>query len=75
MYVDSNIKLFTEKIETIENFEKYRDMGFDYFQGYFFARPEIIKQKKLPTSKLSLIELIGASSSAEFDLDKVDTII
>jgi EAL and modified HD-GYP domain-containing signal transduction protein len=70
MYVDSNIKLFTEKIETIENFEKYRDMGFDYF-----ARPEIIKQKKLPTSKLSLIELIGASSSAEFDLDKVDTII
>lgn len=74
-YVDSKIKLVAEKIETIEDFEKYRDMGFDYFQGYFFARPEIIKQKKLPTSKLSLIELIGASSAIEFDLDKVKTII
>ena len=74
-FKDSKIKLVAEKIETMEDFEKYLDMGFDYFQGYFFARPEIIKQKKLPTSKLSLIELIGASSDAEFDLEKVNTII
>jgi c-di-GMP-related signal transduction protein len=44
-YVDSNIKLVAEKIETMVNFEKYRDMVFDYFQGHFFARPEVIKQK------------------------------
>jgi EAL and modified HD-GYP domain-containing signal transduction protein len=74
-YADSKVKLVAEKIETMAEFEKYRDMGFDYFQGYFFARPEIIKQKKLPTSKLSLIELIGASAADEFDLDKVNTII
>jgi EAL and modified HD-GYP domain-containing signal transduction protein len=74
-YVNSKIKLVAEKIETMQDFEKYRDMGFDYFQGYFFARPEIIKQKKLPTSKLSLIELIGVSTAAEFDVDKVSSII
>jgi EAL and modified HD-GYP domain-containing signal transduction protein len=74
-YKDSKIKLVAEKIETIEDFEKYREMGFDYFQGYFFARPEVIKQKKLPTSKLSLIELISASAAVEFDLQKVSNII
>ena len=74
-YVDSKIKLVAKKIETMQEFEKYRDMGFDYFQGYFFARPQIIKQKKLPTSKLSLIELIGVSSAEKFDLDKVNNII
>lgn len=74
-YRGSKIKFVAEKIETMEEFEKYRDMGFDYFQGYFFARPEIIKQKKLPTSKLPLIELIGSSAATEFDLDKVNTII
>lgn len=74
-YKGSKIKLVAEKIETIEDFEKYREMGFDYFQGYFFAKPEIIKQKKLPTSKLSLIELISASSAVEFDLEKVSNII
>lgn len=70
-----NIKLVAEKIETAEDFEKYKEMGFDYFQGYFFAKPEIIKQKKLPTSKLSLIELIGVSGAADFDLAKVSEII
>ena len=70
-----NIKLVAEKIETAEEFEKYKEMGFDYFQGYFFAKPEIIKQKKLPTSKLSLIELIGVSGATEFDLAKVNAII
>ena len=74
-YVASKIKLVAEKIETVQEFEKYRDMGFDYFQGYFFAKPEIIKQKKLPTSKLSLIELIAASTSVDFDLNKVSNII
>ncbi|WP_293745810.1 EAL domain-containing protein [uncultured Paraglaciecola sp.] len=74
-YKGTKIKLVAEKIETIEDFEKYRDMGFDYFQGYFFARPQIIKQKRLPTSKLSLIQLIGASSASEFDLEKVSGII
>jgi EAL and modified HD-GYP domain-containing signal transduction protein len=74
-YAGSKIKLVAEKIETLKEFEKYRDMGFDYFQGYFFARPEIVKQKKLSTSKISLIELIGASAAAEFDLDKVNSII
>jgi EAL and modified HD-GYP domain-containing signal transduction protein len=74
-YKDSNIKLVAEKIETMKEFEKFLGLGFDYFQGYFFAKPEVVKQKKLPTSKLSLIELIGASSAVEFDLDKVNAII
>jgi EAL and modified HD-GYP domain-containing signal transduction protein len=74
-YTNSKIKLIAEKIETLQEFEKFRDLGFDYFQGYFFARPEIVKQKKLPTSKLPLIELIAASSAAEFDLEKVSNII
>lgn len=74
-YVSTKIKLVAEKIETIQEFEKYRDMGFEYFQGYFFARPEVVRQKKLPTSMLPLIELIGVSSAVDFDLEKVSKII
>lgn len=74
-YVGSKIKLVAEKIESMQDFEKYRDMGFDYFQGYFFAKPEVIKQKNLPTSKLFLIELIRASSAENFDMKKVNAII
>ena len=38
------IKLLAEKIETEEDFKLAHEMGFDYFQGYFFAKPTMIKQ-------------------------------
>ncbi|GAB0108931.1 EAL and HDOD domain-containing protein [Pseudoalteromonas distincta] len=38
------IKLLAEKLETKEDFKLAYEMGFDYFQGYFFARPTMIKQ-------------------------------
>jgi EAL and modified HD-GYP domain-containing signal transduction protein len=50
-------------------------MGFDYFQGYFFARPVSGSNKNLPTSKLTLVELIGASSSESFDFEGVNNVI
>ena len=70
-----NIKLVAEKIETIEDFEEYKALGFDYFQGYFFARPEVIRQKSIPTSKLPLLELITASASHEMDFSRINEII
>ena len=41
------IKLLAEKIETTEDFQLAHKMGFDYFQGYFFAKPLVIKQKDI----------------------------
>ncbi|MEH6710574.1 MAG: EAL domain-containing protein [Paraglaciecola polaris] len=73
--LDSNVKLVAEKIDTQQDFEIYRDMGFDYFQGYFFAKPEAIKQQNLPTSQLTLVELMGVSSSETFDIERVNSVI
>jgi EAL and modified HD-GYP domain-containing signal transduction protein len=42
-----NIKLLAEKIETDEEYKLARKMGFDYFQGYYFARPAMIEQKDI----------------------------
>lgn len=42
-----NIKLLAEKIETNEEYQLARNMGFDYFQGYYFARPVMIEQKDI----------------------------
>ena len=41
------IKILAEKIETIEDFKIAHEMGFDYFQGYFFAKPTVIEQKDI----------------------------
>ena len=42
-----NCKLLAEKIETYEEFEKAMALGFTYFQGYFFSKPEVLKNKDL----------------------------
>jgi len=73
--LDANVQLIAEKVETQQGFAMYRDMGFDYFQGYFFARPKSVHQKHLPTSKLTLIELMAVSSSASFDVDGINSVL
>jgi c-di-GMP phosphodiesterase len=73
--LDANIQLVAERVETQEDFGICKDMGFDYFQGYFFSRPEVIKQKNLPTSKASVVDLIGESSSDSFDIERLNLIV
>jgi EAL and modified HD-GYP domain-containing signal transduction protein len=73
--IDANVQLIADKVETQNSFSAFRDMGFDYFQGYFFARPESVSNKNLPTSKLTLVELIGASSSDIFDIESINNVI
>jgi c-di-GMP-related signal transduction protein len=52
-------KLLAEKVETNEQMTLCLNLGFDLFQGYFFARPTIIAGKKLNPSQLALIRLLG----------------
>lgn len=69
------IKLVAERIETQEEFDTFRSLGFDYFQGYFFAKPEIIKHRQLSSNKLSMLELLSVSAQPELDIDKLSQII
>lgn len=39
-----NIKLLAEKIETEEEYQLAKKMGFHFFQGYFFAKPRVIEE-------------------------------
>ncbi|MBM7556875.1 EAL and HDOD domain-containing protein [Halanaerobacter jeridensis] len=43
-----NIKLLAEKVETKKEFKEAKKMGYNYFQGYFFEKPEILEGKDLP---------------------------
>lgn len=40
-YKEYGLKLLAEKVEIIEDFYQLRNLGFDYFQGYFYAKPEM----------------------------------
>ncbi|MBJ6723498.1 EAL and HDOD domain-containing protein [Geomesophilobacter sediminis] len=52
------MKLVAEKVETREQFEACSDLGFDYFQGYYFSKPLVIEKKKIDDSGASLLKLL-----------------
>ncbi|AXR07950.1 EAL and HDOD domain-containing protein [Salinimonas sediminis] len=74
-YIDADVKLIAENVETHEAFTECRELGFDLFQGYFFSLPEARIARKLPASKMNLVELMGESSSEKFDLNRINQII
>lgn len=70
-----NIELVAERVETREQFHYYRQLGFDYFQGYFFARPEVIRHRKMSSSSASMLELLKESTAAQLNIENINTIL
>lgn len=73
-FKDKGITLIAERVETHEEFERLNNAGFDYFQGYFLSKPEMVKHKNIDVSLTSVIDLLSVSSSANFDTQKVVSI-
>ena len=69
------LELLAEKIESHQEFAQCHEMGFDYFQGYFFSKPEIIKKQKLDISKVTLLALIAEVNRADFSFSRVEKMI
>lgn len=51
-------KLLAEKVETQEEFSRCLELGFDYFQGYHFARPVMLSGKKIAPSEMVILSLL-----------------
>ncbi|MBF0200413.1 MAG: HDOD domain-containing protein [Desulfamplus sp.] len=71
----SKIILLAEKVETYEEFTLAKEMGFTLFQGYFFAKPEIISKADISANKMTLLNLISEVGKADMNFDKLSNII
>lgn len=66
--------LLAEKVETREEFERCRKLGFQAFQGYFFARPAQMHAHRLPSNGLSALSSMAELTTTE-DFDELNRII
>lgn len=71
----NNIKFVAEKVETQEDFEQAVDMGYDFFQGYFFSKPVIVSGRDMPSNKISYLRLISEVNQEVPDFDKIEDIV
>jgi len=66
-----HIDLLAEKVETYQEYDQALQLGFKYFQGFFFAKPEMVKTKNLSPSQLAMAELLYETSKPELDLTNI----
>ncbi len=67
--------MLATNVETREEFELARRVGFQFFQGYFFRKPESLRTRSAPTSHAVYLRLLRAVSQAELEWNEVEEII
>jgi len=67
-----DVRLLAEKVETQEDFEYCRSLGFDYYQGFFFSKPKTISGQRLPTNRLAVLQVLAMLQDPESDVAKLD---
>jgi EAL and modified HD-GYP domain-containing signal transduction protein len=70
-----DVKLLAEKVETQDDFKYCKDLGFDYFQGYFFCKPEVVKGQRIPGNRLVILELLAKLQDPEVDFRKLEDVV
>jgi len=68
-------KLLAEKVETREEFDLCMRLGFDYFQGFFLCKPNLISARQIPTSRLVLLQLLGRIQDPNINFQTLEDII
>lgn len=68
-------KFLAERVETEEEYIAARSAGFSFFQGYFFSKPEIVRQRYLSPEQLIAMELFREVCQPEVDFLKVEAIV
>ena len=69
------LTLLAEKVETYEMLEYCKDAGFDLFQGYFLARPNVIKGRKITENKQAVLQLLSVLHDPDVPLEQVEQLV
>lgn len=71
MRFKGQLQLLAEKVETQEEFRSASEMGYRYFQGYFFARPVISSSRQIPGFKLQFLRILNEIHRPELNFHKL----
>ena len=69
------IKLIAEKVETKYQQQSLVEVGFDYYQGFFYHEPEVITGKTLTPIKVQMLNLLSETFNYPLDFDNIADII
>jgi c-di-GMP-related signal transduction protein len=69
------VMMLAEKVESYEEFEWARNAGYDLFQGYFFARPVMVRRQHIPAVHATCLQLLREVQQADLRFDRLERLI
>jgi EAL and modified HD-GYP domain-containing signal transduction protein len=70
-----DVELLAEKVETREEFRAAAEVGYRYFQGYFFSRPSIVTGRQIPGYKLNYMRILSEVSNRRLDFGRIEELL
>ena len=70
-----DVKIVAEKVETHTEHEHCLTLGCDFFQGYFYQRPEVLRERRIELANGSVLQLIAALQDPDLELDDLEPMI
>jgi c-di-GMP-related signal transduction protein len=71
-YLSQRRLLLAEKLETMGEYKQARSLGYSLFQGYFFARPEVISGRDIPLFKLNYLNILKQIHQADLNVKTLE---
>lgn len=70
-----DLRLIAEEVETVEQFDRCMDLGFDAFQGNFLQHPQMFKAQRVPSNRLGTLRLLTELSKENTTVTDVEQIV
>jgi len=69
------VALVAEKVETEEQVREARDEGFNLLQGFYFCRPVLMENRRVPANRLSHVEILRLMQNESLDLHELTRLV
>jgi len=69
------VQLVAEKVQTYAELRRCRELDFDYFQGFFLSRPQVLKRTAVPPNQIDTLELVTQMQDPDVAIEDLAAII
>lgn len=73
--INNKIKFLAEKVETEEDYRTAFELGYTYFQGYYFSEPVTLSTKCIPVNKHIAWKIINIINKEDFNYNEIETLM
>lgn len=75
MFQEYPVRLLAEKVEDQEMYDQCLALGFEYFQGYFFCKPQIVEGVSLSGNRMAVVLLLAKLQDPQIDLHELNDLV